>query len=925
MKLPALANLLMGLVITGLILFLIFLVIGRLNKMEGFYPLDDTRIQYEKVGTQRYNKFADTQDPLADGVIPFGASGQLVVDGLLRTGSYESSGPSVKTGSAMDIRFDDPKQFMALPVDPDLLKRIKLCEAVKDWKCEAFQDEDFEKYCGICIDKGETSTGQKIKFGGLYIDPKLREKTVKEANEAGKKPEITPTLGKCAADKFILYRPECDYRKDRYQCANARTIDDPNVIEKCVACHNPPTGRPTFVYPGKRGPKDSGYLQGSKPFVFDSLFRIVTSLSPSRIKLLRINSGAEVEMTMKSTNEFEFLLQKTFESEPFKLTVEYESFSPYEYTTEEKTKINAMAAENKITSVSNIQKMEDASREVCTSDPGRIFKTEPSDKMFYGCGENKCCQRIKPTIKRKFGLVGQFESTVNNRRVFPFDQSITNINGLQISADEGPPRYGTLQSSPIFKNLIQSGSVPRMPSNRFWVWDSDDTKTMATYNFIMPVSFLEVTFPAEDGGICPSGPLISLGESYDRLRTGPCSKLVNNRRQIAGTYTTECAQSLFLKGGCEKEGNAFPTNALKMDALLNDDTKTPLEEAAVVEKVSAQKEIADRPYDSKTDIEQLKQANLFCYGNFDYNPCSGPLEKSGPQTVECLDYLFQNAGKSARTIGPTYTQSSMRSSGSGIDIAKPILYCQKAGTAAPIGKDGKINNAAVMEANKYKSISNIKNYFDSIHRAANFSKAEDEQSEAMLKCYGVTIRSNIAAQTGGFAPPLADKSTLEIFKNIRIFTCPIDQSTEMGLENVGGSAVALPGRVAPGQPFPPVAERIEKDSNRKFLTRKKNNGDVKIKGLINGTQLAINGVNVVFTKNDGSDDFKNESTWRIVNALNGGSPPPQPPVRAGGYVSIQAQNGFYLSVNKLTKSFIVTNDISDKDAVSFFITNADFN
>jgi hypothetical protein len=532
--------------------------------------------------------------------------------------------------------------------------------------------------------------------------------------------------------------------------------------------------------------------------------------------------------------------------------------------------------------------MEDASRDVCTSDPGRIYKNETDDKMFYGCGENKCCQRIKPTINRKFGIVGQFESTVNNRRIFPFDKSIVNINGLAVSADVGPPRFGTLQSSPIFTKFIQSGSVPRMPSNRFWVWDSDDTKTRVVYNFIIPVSFLEPTFPALDGDICPSGPLISLAESYDNLRAGPCSKIINGRKQGPGTYTTECAQSLFLQGGCEREGKGYPTDAQKMDDLLNDVSKTPIIMEDIIENVGLQRIIATRPYDSKTDLERLKEANMYCFGKFEYNPCSGPLEKSGPQDPVCLDFLFQNAGKSTPGVGPTYTQSSTRSSGSGKDIAHPILYCQRNGSIAPIGKDGKPNLSAINMANTFGSISNIKNFYDSIHRLANFSKSKEEQSKAMKQCYGVTVKADGPEED---ITKIADGKMFGLIPAL---------SPGSKIINLNGSAV--------GQT---TFSNKEMMNATRFQSKRLDDGTMQIISTIqpNGGIMAIDGFNAKFSADDGSIDFKERSSWKVVESISGNP----------GEVSFQTKGGFYLFYNTLTRALAVNNKLDEKNAFSFFV------
>lgn len=896
MKLPGLANLLMVLVITGIILFLIFLLFNSFNKTEGFYPVDGARIQYELIGKQRYNQFADMQDPFnIFGTIPLDGSGQPILDGALKTPSYESSGQRIKKGSAMEIRDDDPTIYTPLPIDKELMRRIKLCEAVSDWKCEAFQDDDFNKYCGICIKDCETSGGIKRNFSGLYIDPYMRKNIVDDAKIEQKEPEIIPTVGKVKSAKdFILYRPDCDYRKDRYQCANAKSISDPNVIEKCVACFTPPTGKPTFVYTGKRGDKASLYKQQQKPYYFDAVFRLVTSQNASRIELKRRSTGKPVEMIVKSPQEFEFILTKTYESEQFTLSVEYQSFTPYQFTSDERNAINTIVGQNTFATSTNIQKTDDASQTVCTEDSDRVYKMATDDKLFYGCGDSRCCKRIPPSISRKFGIIGQFESSANSRRTFPFDQAVTSINGLEIKADDGPPRYGTLKNSPIFSKILQAGSVPRMPSNRFWIWDSDEKLVKCDFMFIVPVSFLEVTFPELDGSLCPTGAMVSLEDSYDRLRAGPCMKLINGLEQVPGTYTDECVKSLFMDGGCLEKGRAFPRSRSLTEAITLDSAGRPMATEDIVDTVSRIKANADKPYTLDTDIKLYEKANLDCYGTFEFNPCKGPLEKSGPQSPVCLDFLFKNAGKITKGIGPTYNQSSNRTSGSGVNEKKPILYCQRNGTAAPIGSNGKINIDAVNKANSYGSIENIRNYYDNIHRTANYSLMADEQYKAMRECYGVTMNKGQSCGT-----PLDDPSKIADGSKFTIIPSVSPGSKVMNLM----SAVIGQANVSPSSL-----------SQTQFSAKEDEEGNIQIVTLsgppANGKML-IDGFKLKFAVDDGTDIFKLNSTWKVVDSIAGNP----------GEVSFQSKSkpNFYLQFNMLDRTLVINNSQENKGSMSFSI------
>ena len=897
MKLPELGKLLMFLVFAGITLFVIFLIFRKTT--EGFYPVDDSRIQYGEAGKQRYNSLSDTQDPFnVFGIIPLDGTGQTIVDGVLQTATYDSSGLNVPRGSGMDIRFDNPKDYTPLPVDKELLRRIKLCEAVKDWTCESFNDPEFDKYCGICIDKGETSRGEHIKFGGLYIDPQLRAETVADAKAAGKSPEIVPSVGKCSADKFILYRPDCDYRKDRWQCSQANSFKDAHALEKCVQCFQPPTGKPTFVYVGKRGNKASNYAQQQKPYKFDVRLRMVTSLGNPRIILIRTDTGAKVLGNKLQDLEFEFIIKDAYENEPYLLSVEYESFKPHVFDSGEKDAISSILLDDN-SALNEVQKNNNATQAICTIDPNRVFTLANDDTLVYGCGKEKCCDRILPDFRRKFGIVGQFESVKNKTRTQAFDSSILSINGLAINPDNGPPRLGTISGSPGFSKLISTKYTSNLPKNRFWVWDSDEYKTKAVFSLLMPVSFLEVAFP-EDSNLCPTGPLVSTVEADARLRLGACDKLINGQEQGPGTYTDACIKSLFIEAGCKKEGHGFPNSKGKIDELSftldSQKNKVPNSAEDIINTVQAQNEIAETPVGQGIDLKKLQDANMYCFGKYEFNPCKGPMETTGPQTVECLDFLFRNAGKTTKGVGPTYQQTSNRSSGTGRVPGKPIEYCQGKGALSPMNENGQANMNAIIKANSLGSVERIRNYYDSVHTSANYSLLKDEQYRAMSECYGVTINKDTScAQGSALEEPtkIPDGTTFRIVPSL----------------SPGSKIINLMGALI-GQSNVPESYL----NNALFVSKELEEGTIQIMskfGPPNNAMITIDGFKLRLLSDDKSFNFKQNSSWTVIDSVAGNP----------GEVSFESasKKGFYIYFNMLDRTLSLTNTLTDKRGFSFAI------
>ena len=901
------------------VVLLVILIYIRLTRKpdEGFYPVDGQRMDLEKVGQQRYNMYSDTMDPLyVEGVIPFGEDGQKLLDGVLQSPTYEatSTGKKLRVGPAMDIRFDNPKTLTPLPDNPELRRRIRLCESVKSWDCNAFNQEEFQKFCGICIEggKGSDSKSKPFTFGGLYLDPQMKQQIADDARLAGKEPEFVPSVGKCLPKKFILTRPECDYRKDRWECRNAKNLGDAYAIDKCVQCQNPPSGKDTFVYVGTRNGRESNYGLNKKPYYFPIRFRLGMTMGKALVTLTRSSNGEVIVPKIVSPIQNEYVIDRVTENEAFFLTVEYESYQPYSFTESENDAWagmvkatqddldrlaviaandaeNAKQAANTALNVSNNMEqrkkeaeaaaqraldparnasntarqresifsraeatanravaedsraanaaasktppgptpdataapaiaaskearvqMEAAQNEeqrkiseqnrlednagrsraeaqnaksiydqkrafaaseanraaiaaqqrvtdaqklsyrklVCERPDGHLFTNNINNTVVaYGCGTSACCARFPPFPIRRYAIVGHFESMVNSRRTAPFDIAIRRFNGTGVDPEKGPIRYGTIATSPVFKSFASTNDLPQIPNNRNWVWENDIKKSRCEFAFEIPVSFLESTFP-KDAVICPAGPVIQTASAAARLQTGVCDKKINGEAQGPGTYTRACVQNMFLEGGCTAQGKGYPTTEADVQEIAKEGGAW-LDRDGIVGKVMAKKAFADKPYQMGMDIKQMEKDNMYCYGKFEFNPCDTPQKDVGPQTPECLDFLFRNAGKTTTGVGPTYKQSVNRSTGTGRIPSKPVLYCQRPGKLSPIDVNGNQNLVAINQVNTLGSVANIKNYYDNIHRLANYSQNQNEQHKALMDCYGIPIKRPMATACGG--------------------------------------------------------------------------------------------------------------------------------------------------------------------------------
>jgi len=890
--------------LTILIVFLIYYLIKQYKKTEPFViqggintdVISRRRKRYEEMGKKMYNDYSDTQSWFnLNNILPLGKPGNDKLNAVFKTGTYEANGKK-QDGTLMDIRFDIPNKYTNKPIDeykPNIPRRVGMCEQLKSWNCDALNSR-FREYCGICIKDGETSTGEKREYTGLYIDPRVKSFIREDALKANKKPQYVPTVGKCSAENFILSRPDCDYRKDRMECANATSLSEPNAAQKCLSCMNPSTGKPTFVFKGRRLNARNKYRLKAKTYKFDAKLRLIPSNRDIKISLVAINDGRNIPGNKLSSGEYEFIIRRTFENEHFKLNVEYTSF-------ENAPDPNNRDVQDIMTSDKTIKK-EDAEKMVCERDPSHTYNATGLNALFFGCTK-KCCKRLKSSSK--YAIAGFFEhinpEVAKRGRRQAFDVSIESINGDPIDISIGPPKYGSVKSSSLLTEA-QKRPLSENMQKMYWIWDKDQSLSTAEMDIVIPVTFVEPD--GEDVKICPSGPLISTTEAETRLRSGACDKIVNGQAQKPGTYSDDCIRSLFIKAGCSREGTGYPTtNALKNGLAYEngDPGKQALEVDKIIDKILTKKDAADMDFMEGMDLKKLEENNMYCYGKFEFNPCKGSNSETGPHSIECLDFLFRNAGKKVSVLGPTYSQSSNRSSGTDRNKRNPILYCNRKGEMAPINDDGKINFEAANKANSVGSVKNVMALYDDIHKKANFDLDKDVQDAAISDCYGITFKPTEGC--GGdavVASKIPSGMEFKLAPNLAPGAYIINLSGPIFVQGNVSSDTAI-NTVFVSQDVPDT-----KDSEIYILNKS---------GKPTNGYLVIDGFRATFKSGDmNSADFNNSAKWKVVDSIAG-----QP-----GEVSLipSSKSGFYLFYNKIDRSVYINNDISSgKNAMSFKVSN----
>lgn len=369
------------------------------------------------------------------------------------------------------------------------------------------------------------------------------------------------------------------------------------------------------------------------------------------------------------------------------------------------------------------------------------------------------------------GVIMQWESE-DGKRIVPFESSIVKVNGIGPSnvASDGTMTFSILRRLGTFlKSSMILSPRPKgaMIQNQFWIWSNQPNSQFVTFGAQVPGVFKD-PFYAEDVAIAPRGPLISKPETMKLMRTSPCLR----SGEEPGKYSIECLNSLFRSAGGDPLRGKLATERGGLTQLLSlgdmDAISTYLANLYSI-ATTGRDSTGNRVGKSGEDkIQQVNDAAQKMFGFDIATPCedifedaSGKLSlvpKTGALDAGCLDYLWMNTGNDRRrgnedltrntTLGNTYTSiwdrfSGLRSSEGSPDKRKahPFQACQRAGSKAPIGADGKPNAAAIAEANAKGDIVKIQNWYNEIHVRANYTPPSDANNaihkEYMKQCYGV--------------------------------------------------------------------------------------------------------------------------------------------------------------------------------------------
>ena len=370
-----------------------------------------------------------------------------------------------------------------------------------------------------------------------------------------------------------------------------------------------------------------------------------------------------------------------------------------------------------------------------TGDTQTIIKRQ---FKFWGSTGTTTC--VKDAVRPQRGISGMWESLGRAPRIVLLEKSVVKINNVTVPVN-GLPNFGTMISN-VFRLDNKITSAMNIPNHAKWFWpeadeDGGGVHQVVVFSIVVPATMRDTSLIA-DTHKCSGGPIITTPEAAKRMRVDPCDHLVNGKLQKPGSYSDACVKNIFLANGCTRKGKAYPDTLPKKAKLAGAgmDVKAV---TSVVKDIYLTATTGSDITGTKASGSQKANAVDNCFGNYVADPCNTSVKDFGPQSIDCLDYLWRNEGRKNKMYGPTYPASEKsRSSGAGTP-ENPSWWCQRAGSMSPINLNGSANMQAVTAANANGSVSNIMKYYAEVHRVANYETDSIKQCTALDFCYGIKV------------------------------------------------------------------------------------------------------------------------------------------------------------------------------------------
>jgi hypothetical protein len=715
--------LLLGALTVVLIMVAVMVITKRYQIREHFTTVDvDTAKAQRQLlqfsGEQNYNDFGRLQSPNTQ-ISPDqvdAAIQQVVPVPTSRSPSMLTLlGTSLGFGAADD---GTGKSGSGVEQTGVVAQKIKFCESLTV-NCDAFNDPDTMAECGFCHRDGIDSTG-KAHRGGMYIsaDDQIRANEIATAN--GKPAEYRPTIGSCKPKNFTLMKVNCEAKELKMQCQQAGAVSSNNACGQCFGAA--PKNATGLLYMGPKPRQYTATLWVSHPGAHSNNGSGLTVTYPNGSVVSLPYSNKPLldpqQLTLQVT-EGDILnitiygmpmvwcgwLSNASGTRTVSLDLGEQSISPAGGAT--------IAGDKRSKAVT------DATNQYDSATWSTFQSQVPNTVLWYG--------------RRDEVIPGAIMSAWYGNTV----QQSSNAQGVDVT-DYVKMAAGSGQAIPVGNQYFQQDPAPGIPKHVWITPDRGDViiaaeqQTIPAANvtnimqmvFQVPATLVDPIF-ADDKADCPSGPIILTEVGAGLMSSHSCYK-------PDGSFnpTSYCLQELFLAAGGTQQGTAWPATDAKAQALVInnslDDTVSALNARAGVALYGTDTNGNEVPF------KAFQAAAMAMLGRTPRNPCDTANAQKGPQSPECLDYLWRTSGNAADDNFQQTDPSLI-----------PYQFCGVAGTAAPLNADGSVNDANVATANTYGSIPAIRGYYNSIFNRAQNTEDFDDQAQALQQCFNIKLQKPV--------------------------------------------------------------------------------------------------------------------------------------------------------------------------------------
>lgn len=718
----------MILLVIVIILLLLYAWIEITRNREGFddYPtLQAQRQMLQWEGERRYNDLASLQAPRS--II---SSDELNAAVQQTVAVPTSNTPSLLTllGFGQVGAADDGSNKSGAGVEQTgmVQEKINFCESIKKLGCDQLDDPRLAE-CGLCLDGGKDSRGH-FHRGGMYIS--ATDQISANERASGGKAVYKPTVGTCPPANFVLMKETCQAREAQMKCIRAGAVTDGNPCGQCFG------GASNYllytVPPGQQKPLSytailnvnhpgTGNSGGASLIVLDQAGAQLGAMAPSAVALadprqmaLTVYEGQQITIQIFGAPQVWCAwLANSAGNRTVSLDVGVQSISPsgaFEIAGDKASgPVTSLYSGNATTAawmqgVPNTVMWWARRNEVV---PGAVTSA------WYGTTPPNAANPVGYDVTelvQMAGTAGGKEFTINNTTMGGTDPAPNTSKVLWIYYDNGANqilRDGQTVTGSQLANAVQ-------------------------FSVTIPASLVDPLLK-DDLAACPAGPMVLTPVGAGLMSSHSCYTAKG-----AFNPVPYCLQELFKAAGGVQQGTGFPTTQAQATALVQKDSSGAASLDATVAYLNNLGTIAMTGMDSTgamIPFATYQSAMQFMLGVKPTNPCEGPAQGTGPQSPECLDYLYRTSGNPG--------QDSLGADPSTL----PYAFCAANGSIAPLNPDGSVNEGNVSLANQYGSATAVRSFYQSVFTTAQNSMNFENQAQAMGQCFGATI-----------LPPPADPS-----------------------------------------------------------------------------------------------------------------------------------------------------------------------